>query len=69
MKSKLRPLGQINLDLEVLLKEMTDADKHDMQWGEVLAQVHSWLMVHAPHQREEYEDDGSHPEFYYGPKK
>ena len=67
-KTKLRPVGQIMLEMESLLEELTDTDKHDLQHGEVLALVERWLDIHAPHQREEYLD-GTHPERYYGPKR
>lgn len=65
---KLRPLGKIMDEMEPLLEEMTDEDKHDMQYQEVLAQVYVWLMTHAPHQEPTYLD-GTHPEFYFGPRR
>jgi hypothetical protein len=61
--AKLRKLGDIILDIEPLLLEMT-AD-HDLQWGEVLFLIHGWLEVHAKSNQEEYNDDGSHPVFSY----
>lgn len=64
--AKLRPLGHITSDLELLLEEMTD--QHEMQNGEILALVYNWLKVHAPQATEVYEDD-TNPEFYYGPRK
>ena len=64
-KKKLRPLGDITLDMEPLIQEMVTG--HEMQVGEVLALVHAYLMIHCPDAREEY-DDGSHPVFYYGPQ-
>lgn len=51
------------LDMELLLTELTVV--HDLQWGDVLYLVYSWLTVHAPEAREEY-TDGSNPIFYYG---
>lgn len=70
LKSKrLRPMGNITLDLEVLLQEMTDADGHDLQHGEVLALIFSWMQIHAPHARETYTEDGSHPVYFYGYKE
>lgn len=63
---KIRPLGQITDDLEPLLLEL--AINHEMQWNEILAIIHSYLMVHCPANQEEY-SDGSHPEFYYGEKR
>lgn len=63
---KLRPLGDITLDMELLIEELVDG--HDLQWGEILGLTYSYLMIHYPNAREEYLD-GSHPEFYYGEKK
>jgi len=60
---RLRPLGAITSDLELLLLELTE--QHQCQWGEVLHLVHGYLQVHCPHAREEYVE-GGHPEFYYG---
>ncbi len=62
MKKKLRPLGNILLDMEDLLQEMTD--DHDLQWGDVLFLVYGWLQVHAPKAKEEYLD-GSSPRLKY----
>lgn len=64
---KNRPLGNITADLEPLLYEMSV--DHDLQHGEVLALIHVWLQIHVPEQREVYEQDGSSPVFYYGPKE
>jgi len=58
-------LGDNLLQLEALLDQMIDV--HDLQWGDVLALVHAYLMVHRPDAREQYIDGGS-PEYYYGPK-
>jgi hypothetical protein len=63
-KKKLRPLGQITADMELLLEEMTDVDQHDMQWHEVIFLVKAWLETHATHQQEEY-TDGSRPVLSY----
>jgi len=60
----MRPLGEILLDLEVVLDEMVD--DHGLQWGDVLYNVYGHLRIHRPDAQEEYED-GTHPEFYYGP--
>lgn len=62
----IRPLGKITLELECLLSEMVDS--HDLQWGEILGLVHTWLQIHAPEAREEYCSDNSSPIFYYGPR-
>lgn len=67
-QNKLRPMGDILLDLEILLQEMTDENQHGMQYGDVLSLIFSWLEIHAPHAKEEY-IDGGHPEFFYGYKK
>jgi len=61
--NKIRPLGDITDDLEPLIEEMVY--RHDMQWGEVLGIVHSYLMIHCPEAREEY-IKGGHPKYYYG---
>jgi hypothetical protein len=63
---KNRPAGDILLDLEKILGELIDS--HDYQWYDVLFAVYGWLMVHRPDAQEEY-DDGTHPEFFYGPKR
>lgn len=59
----MRRMGDITLDLEVLLQEMVH--DHDLQMGEVLALVSAWIEIHAPECIEEYED-GSHPIRFYG---
>ena len=63
-KKKLRPLGDIMLDMEPLLMEMTHSQ--ELQWHEVLNLVKGYLEVHCPEGREEYVGGGS-PVFYYGP--
>jgi hypothetical protein len=65
-KKKIRPAGDITLELEILLEELSF--DHDLQHGEVLALVYCWLMIHAPDQREKYLD-GKNPIFYYGPDR
>lgn len=62
----LRRLGDVTLDLETVLEEMTH--DHDLQWGEVLHLVYAWLAIHAPANQEEY-NEGGHPEFFYGYKQ
>lgn len=66
-KKQLRPMGGITLDMEKLLVEMTE--DHDLQWGEVLGLVHTWLQIHAPQAQEEYTDGSESPIYYYGPKR
>jgi hypothetical protein len=63
MKTKLRPLGQVTADMELLLQEMTDA--HELQYGEIIALIFSWLEIHAPHAKEVYTEDGSSPSLIY----
>ena len=62
----MRPLGDITLDMEVLLNEIID--DHDLQLGEILALIKVWVEIHAPGAIEEYED-GSNPVYYYGHKE
>lgn len=62
----IRPLGKIMLELEYRADEAMAT--HDLQWGDVLGLVYVWLMIHHPDARETYMD-GTHPEFYYGPKR
>lgn len=54
------------LDLEPLIEELIY--EHDLQWSDVLGLVYAYLMAHCPSARETYIDDGSHPQYYYGPK-
>lgn len=60
-KSKLRPLGQIMLELEPYLEELIDS--HDLQKSDVLALVDWWVNVHRPSCIEQY-IDGSSPVLY-----
>lgn len=62
---KLRPVGDIMLDMEKLLFEL-HVD-HDLQHGEVLYLINGWQKIHVPDQIETYVSDGSHP-ILYGPK-
>lgn len=64
---KLRPLGEILLEMEPLLLEMVY--DHDLQHGDMLNLLRGYLEVHCPDAREEYESDGSSPVFYYGPRE
>lgn len=66
LEGKIRPMGKITSDLEVILEEIVD--EHDLQIGEILSLVYNWLIVHRPDSREVYLDD-SNPIFYYGPKE
>lgn len=64
-RNKLQPMTEITQELENVLQKMTDPKGHDMQWGEVKAQVDIWLEVHAPHAEENYVD-GTIPINLYG---
>lgn len=64
--AKNKTLGDDLLDLEAVLDRIIE--KHDIQWGDLLNLVHGHLQVHRPDAQEEYVD-GTHPIFYYGPKK
>ncbi len=64
-KKKLRPAGEVLLDLEPLVLELVC--DHDLQWGDVLHLVYGYLQVHCPGAREQY-DEGGTPEFFYGPE-
>jgi len=66
-KNKLRPLGEVLLDMETIMTEMVEG--HDLQHGDVYGLVKSYLDVHHPQAREVYVEDGSNPEFYYGPQR
>ena len=65
-KRKIRPVGQILLEIEVLVNELFD--DHHYQWGDWLWNQFGWLKIHRPDDQEEYEDGGN-PEFHYGYKK
>jgi hypothetical protein len=67
MKADSKKLGNLLLHLEKTLDDMID--RHDLQWGDVLALIHQHLQVHRPDAQETYVKDNSHPEFYYGPKR
>lgn len=66
-KKKIRPLGDILLDLEVLIDEMIDS--HCLQMGDMLNWLYGHLIIHRPDSREVYIKDGKHPTFYYGPEE
>ena len=65
MKKKIRPLGKILLDAELLINEAIDS--HDIQLGDLLALVKSHCEIHRQDCIEEY-TDGTKPVFYYGHK-
>lgn len=61
----MRPMGDVLLDLEVVISEMID--DHDLQHGDVLSLVRGYLEIHYPGAKEEYVD-GDEIVYYYGPK-
>lgn len=63
--SKPRKVGDILLDLEVILDELIDS--HELQFGDILNLVYGHLIVHRLDAQEEY-TAGGHPVFWYGPK-
>lgn len=65
-KKELRPVGDITLDMEPLLCEL--ALEHELQMGEILGLVKSYLEIHVPDCKEEY-TDGTNPVYFYGHKK
>jgi len=65
-KKKERTVGDIFLELEVLLDELID--KHGFQWGDILWWVFGHLKIHRPDAQEKY-ISGGHPKFDYKYKK
>lgn len=65
-KARIRPTGQILLEIEPLLQELLD--DHEMQWGDVFGLLKAYLEIHYPGAQEKYVK-GGHPVFYYGPEK
>ena len=61
----MRKMGDILLDLEVVLDEMVDSQ--ELQFGDILNLVYGHLIVHRPDAREQY-ISGGNPQFNYGPK-
>lgn len=61
----MRKLGDIISDLEELTTEMVE--DHDMQRGDILAIVKSYIDVHLPGAIEVYEEDNSSPLYFYAP--
>lgn len=66
-KNRIRPLGQVLLDMEPLLFEI--CEQHELQLGELLSLVDRWVRIHYPSAVEVYEEDGASPVFKYGPKE
>jgi hypothetical protein len=65
-KKKIRPLGDVLLEVEPLLLEMVH--EHDLQWGDILNLVRGYLEVHCPNAQEKY-NAGGNPKFFYGPEE
>jgi hypothetical protein len=65
-KTKIRPMGQILLDLEEVIQKL--CYKHDFKWGSILWTVRIILELDCPNAQEQYISGGS-PVFYYGPLK
>lgn len=66
MAKKMRPMGKILLDMELLLDELVI--DHDLQMGDVLALIKNHLDVHNPDCIECY-TEGGNPIYYYGPEE
>ena len=65
-KKKLRPMGEILLELEPLILEMVY--NQGLQNGDIYGILNKYLEVHCPSSLETY-DNGEHPILYYGPKE
>ena len=66
MKSKIRPLGKILLEIEPLLEELVD--QQELQAGDILYLLYGWIKIHRPDCIEEYLD-GTNPILEYGSKE
>ena len=62
MSNQIRPMVEVLLQMECLLDEMVL--DHGLQWGDVLALIHSHLQIHLPSGQEKFEDDSS-PTYTY----
>jgi hypothetical protein len=65
--TKIRPLGDILLDLEPLLEEIIDT--HSIQKGEIVSLVDVWVQIHRPDAVEKYVDGSPSPVLYKPGKK
>lgn len=63
-KKKLRPLGEVTHDLEKILFEM--CHDHQMQEFEIMGITNHWIRTHYPSAIPVYEEDGTHPIYFYG---
>lgn len=66
-RKQLRPVSEALLKMEPLLFELVD--DHGLQLGELLGLVKTWAEIHFPNCIEKYTEDGSRPEYYYGPPR
>jgi hypothetical protein len=62
---KLRKIGDVLLELEIVLDKMCD---QGLQLGDIHALVHSHIWAHRQDAIEIYEEDNSRPVFKYGHK-
>lgn len=61
---KIRPLGDILLDIEpFLLEAVVD---HDLQFSDVYGLLERYLVAHLPNHQERYTEDDTVPTLYYG---
>jgi hypothetical protein len=67
MRKAPRRLGDILLDMEPLIQEAMD--DHDLQWGDMLGLIYTYLQVHYPDHKEVYIENGKSPVFFYGPEE
>jgi hypothetical protein len=65
-KKKIRPLGDILLDLEVLIDEAID--DHELQDVDLYSLLRGHIESHRPDCKMEYVD-GTFPEMYFGPRR
>lgn len=63
-KKKIRPLGDILLEMEPLILEAVV--DHNLQHGDLIYLLKGYLDVHCPGAKEEYKD-GTSPTLNYGP--
>jgi len=64
MKTKLRRLGDITADMELLIDEMII--DHDLQRGEVISLINGFIESHYPDSIERYEEDDSRSIVFVG---
>lgn len=62
-KKKVRPLGEILLDMEPFIQEAMDG--HDLQWSDWLHINLGYLNTHYPNHIETYTADNKNPVLYF----